>query len=341
MKFGLSVLLSILALSLAAGDASEPIPYFIQGTAIRNLTVVLPTGGEAYFIGQPQTFVYGGQGSNLKNVEVDLSRDGGLTFEVLGTINNKIKNKLLKNRFLWTVTGPASSKCIVRFSGVKGKKQVSVLSGMFTVGSGLDANGELLGSPQGDSGPQGPAGPAGPQGPKGDQGPAGKNGADGEMGSMGPQGPQGLQGPAGPQGPAGEKGATGNAGAKGDTGAAGPAGPQGPAGAKGATGSQGSAGPAGPQGAQGPAGVGCGYVVIANYQDFTNGNKDHNETISNAAITATSIVIVTYVDPDGDNGDTTVSLVGKPVAGKATVRFKSSNDFEASGFMYTIYNKAP
>ena len=78
-------------------------------------------------------------------------------------------------------------------------------------------------------------------------------------------GPQGVPGPVGP------------------TGAAGPVGPVGPAGV---------IGPAGPKGPPGPPPANYGSVFL------TSTNKSHVETITNASVTAASIIIVTFVDGD-------------------------------------------
>lgn len=249
MKLFLSACLAVAAMALQAADSiplSQGALTVVPSVKKYNINVVIPEGGEVFVAGQPQVFVYGGR-TRLTSVLVEMSRDGGGTYQTLGTINNKIKDRTLRNKFFWTVTGPSSTNCIVRFSGITAKRHVAVTSGEFSIASGPDGDGDaLLTGPQGDAGPagpQGPAGPAGAQGQKGDKGDAG------DIGSMGPAGPAGEQGPAGPQGPQGVKGD------KGDTGDTGCAGPVGPAGPKGATGSQGPAGAAGAQGPAGPAGA--------------------------------------------------------------------------------------
>lgn len=87
----------------------------------------------------------------------------------------------------------------------------------FTIGTGLQWNGNTLEAP-GGVGPQGPKGDQGDPGPQGPTGPAGAQGPQGDVGPAGPQGAQGIQGIQGVQGVAG---ATGPQGAKGDTGATG------------------------------------------------------------------------------------------------------------------------
>lgn len=322
-------LLFCLCALVAVTGFAEDVPLHVNGTIENNLTVTVPDGGEVYVVGTQQTFVYGGKGTNLKNVEVDLSRDGGQTFESLGSINNKVKNRLLKNRFFWTVTGPAAGNCTVRFSGMRGKHKVSVLSPAFAIAG--DDNNQLLVGPAGPAGAQGDAGPAGPagaQGPKGDKGDKGDQGVAGDIGSMGPAGPAGSQGPAGPagpqgpagakgatgyagpQGPAGPAGATGPAGVAGPAGAQGPAGvagPAGPAGAKGATGNNGATGPqgpAGPAGPQGPAGASCypsGCFFGCCY--LTGTNCTHDEVINDSRCKPGCIIHIDFDDSEANCGD--------------------------------------
>ncbi|HEU4889574.1 MAG TPA: hypothetical protein VFV49_16940 [Thermoanaerobaculia bacterium] len=212
---------------------------------------------------------------------------------------------------------------------------VMIRGGGFTLssfGAGTDLTVDLLGyfveDPDGQ-GPQGEPGPAGPQGPKGDQG---LTGAQGEIGPMGPQGPKGDQGltgaqgeigPMGPQGPKGDQGLTGAQGEigpmgpqgdQGLTGPQGPTGPEGPQGSIGLTGPQGPIGPQGPQGPQGPAGHGITFV--SGVETFPPGGSI---TINDANISATSLLIVNYVNGSrgnacsvDDQGDGWATLSGSP-----------------------------
>lgn len=173
-----------------------------------NILVQSPLGGEAYFEGLDATIL---TKTNLKTETVELSKDGGATFSPLGTINNRDKNRFQRNRLVWAVKGPASTSCVLRFTGKQGKKTIVVLSKPFVIITKAWATGD-----QGLQGLTGPAGPEGPAGPKGDTG---------DIGSMGPQGAAGSQGIAGPKGATGSQGPQGVAGPKGATG------PQGPAGA--------------------------------------------------------------------------------------------------------------
>ena len=230
------------------------------------------------------------------------------------------------------------------------------------------AAGVAIAGPTGPAGPQGPAGPPGADGAVGPQGPAGLQGNDGPMGPAGPAGAVGAQGPAGaagpqglqgipgvagptgatgPRGPTGATGATGATGPRGATGATGATGPAGPTGATGArgptgpTGATGATGPAGPTGPTGPTGAtgatgpqGPAGPPPGNYGSFTltSTNKSHAETINNAAVTATSIILVTFVD--GDSGTTNnkdVTLTVRNVqAGKFTVFVNSATAFSTT-----------
>src|SRR5262245_25272839 len=87
---------------------------FVTHGAAPALTVVAPRGGEVYVTGQKQTVLLGGK---LKAVTLELSRDGGATFELLGIVNNTVKDKTKRNNFAFTVTGAASSNCMIRAKG--------------------------------------------------------------------------------------------------------------------------------------------------------------------------------------------------------------------------------
>lgn len=330
-KFVLAAL-ALMASCAFAGDA-----YLLSGLPpgqrprAYNLSVTIPDGGEVFVVGQTQTLVYGGR-PLLKNVEVDLSRDGGQTWEVLGTIASKRRGPIGGNKFSWKVAGPSSTNCIVRFSGMIGKKKIAVNSDAFSVagGGGADGGPDLFTGPAGNAGNDGTVGPAGPAGPQGIPGVAGPKGDAGDIGSMGPQGPAGENGPAGPQGPAGPKGSTGAAGPAGAAGVAGPAGPKGDVG---------SMGPKGDTGPAGPAGASAGVHIVRGHFAMTSIAPDHYETLNNAAITADSVIILTLVDPDGDNGSMVLTH-RVPTAGSVSVHCLDvyGNDIENGAFDYLIVN---
>lgn len=261
--------------------------------ATPKMSISAPHGGEAYVAGQPQNLVYNGK-TKFKSLLVEVSRDGGETWKVVGTINNKVKDVSKRNVFTWVVEGPSSARCKIRMTGEMGggkkKKKVSVESGLFALATGTGDDGELFTGPTGatgavgdkgligDKGDKGDVGATGAQGPQGDKGDVGAKGDKGDtgatgakgdqgdkgdIGSTGPAGVDGIQGVAGPQGPQGAQGPKGDQGDKGDKGDQGIAGVDGKDGAAGAAGAQGpqgdkgdkgDVGAAGAQGAQGPKG---------------------------------------------------------------------------------------
>ena len=201
--------------------------------------------------------------------------------------------------------------------------------------------------PKGDKGDTGDTGAIGPQGSKADKGDAGAigpQGPKGDTGAVGPKGDKGDTGAAGPQGAKGDDGAVGAKGDKGDTGAVGPkgdkgddgvAGPQGPAGLQGPAGPQGAMGPMGPQGPQGNPGRDglSGMVAIKGGACYPPGNNANSVlSVSDASVTANSIVILNYTDSNS-NGQA-LALVGQ-----------GAGHFETTGapntcFQYVVINTA-
>ena len=115
-------------------------------------------------------------------------------------------------------------------------------------------------------------------------------------------GAQGPPGPEGPQGPQGDTGATG---------------PQGPAGAQGAQGPQ---GPAGPQGPQGPPGASSN--VFPSAQAYTL-SKNGKLTVSDAHVTANSIIFLQYVGGDNNSPSAVEITNGRfVVAGHPNRKFR-------------------
>jgi len=201
--------------------------------------------------------------------------------------------------------------------------------------------------PQGEKGDKGDTGAIGPQGAKGDKGdtgaigPQGAKGDKGDAGAIGPQGPKGDTGAVGPKGDKGDMGAVGPQGPKGDTGADGPKGDKGDtgiAGLQGPAGPQGPMGPMGPMGPQGPKGDPGrdgrnGMTAIKGSACYPPGNNA-NSTLSvlDDSVTASSIVILNYTDPNS-NGQAQ-ALVGQ-----------GAGHFETTGapntcFQYVVINPA-
>ncbi len=118
--------------------------------------VASPQGGEVYVVGQTQTFLYSGR--VFKTLTVELSRDGGVTWEAIGSIENKDRAK--RNQFKWIVSGSSTQNARVRMKSTKGKTTMEVLSNSFIITD-----------------------EAGLKGAKGEAGVDGKPGADGKNAS--------------------------------------------------------------------------------------------------------------------------------------------------------------
>ena len=93
-----------------------------------------PRGGEVYTVGQAQCVRLGDK-TRAKTVRIELSRDAGGSYEILGTIDNG--NKANRNVLVFTVTTPASSHCVLRATGTIGKTTSVLVSYPFTIN---DAN---------------------------------------------------------------------------------------------------------------------------------------------------------------------------------------------------------
>lgn len=109
--------------------------------ASATITFDSPRGGEEYALGQVQKVRLGKTPS--KAIKIELSRDGGTTFELLGSIDNLVKDINLRNVLSFTVAAPASSNCVIRASGAIGMNVVVEISSPFSIGS---AGGPLNGS---------------------------------------------------------------------------------------------------------------------------------------------------------------------------------------------------
>src|SRR5690349_1931941 len=83
------------------------------------IQVTSPVGGETYFEGG--TAVIAAKTSG-KAVTVSISRDGGATFTQIGVINNRAKDRTVRNKLFWNITGPASDDCIFKFAWTTGAK---------------------------------------------------------------------------------------------------------------------------------------------------------------------------------------------------------------------------
>ena len=72
---------------------------------------------------------------------------------------------------------------------------------------------------------------------------------------------------------------------------------------------------------------------------MTSNKADHYETLSDTSITPDSVIILTLVDPDGDNGGMILTH-RVPVAGSVSVHVYdlTGNDIENGSFDYLIVN---
>ncbi|MCK6472701.1 MAG: hypothetical protein L6R28_13235 [Planctomycetes bacterium] len=111
--------------------------------AVKPITVEKPAGGEMYLPGQTQTVVLNAK-TRAKSVLVELSRDGGVTFETLGTIDNTVKEKTARNRLQWTVDEPYSSDAVIRATSTDPMRPGAGTSDSFAIGAPTgDGSGEL------------------------------------------------------------------------------------------------------------------------------------------------------------------------------------------------------
>lgn len=104
-----------------------------------------PAGGELFVVGQTQ-FVRLSAKTRYKRVTIELSRNGGQTFEALGEIDNSVARQS-RNFLQFQVTGAASSRCVIRASapnarGLSGEFSISVNGSL--PGSGTASNNSVL-----------------------------------------------------------------------------------------------------------------------------------------------------------------------------------------------------
>src|ERR1041385_7045506 len=79
------------------------------------LSIDSPRGGEVFIIGQTYRIQLGAK-TRAKTVRVELSRDGGNTFESIGAIDNTVKDHSKRNTLSWAPSGVASSNCLIHIS---------------------------------------------------------------------------------------------------------------------------------------------------------------------------------------------------------------------------------
>ena len=114
------------------------------------ITIANPAGGELFVEGQVQ-YVRLSDKTRAKSVLIEISRDGGVTFSELGTIDNTTKDLTKRNVLKFTVTAPDSSNCILRATG----GDASVVTGAFSITGGGSSGGPQI---PGTATPSGAAG---------------------------------------------------------------------------------------------------------------------------------------------------------------------------------------
>jgi CSLREA domain-containing protein len=112
-----------------AGNTSEfaqNAPISPSGTLPPSITVVVPNGGENWPVDSAQTIQWTSSGVS-GNVKIELSRDGGSTFETLfaSTANDGSQS--------WMVTEPATTQALVRVSSVNNPSVSDLSNAEFTI----------------------------------------------------------------------------------------------------------------------------------------------------------------------------------------------------------------
>lgn len=105
----------------------------------RPIVIVNPAGGEVYAPGSSQTILLDPK-TRAKTILIEISRDGGVNFDPVGTIDNTQKAKALRNRLTWTPDLPASNEAILRATSTDPRKPGDGLSNLFSIADVLDSD---------------------------------------------------------------------------------------------------------------------------------------------------------------------------------------------------------
>lgn len=113
------------------------------------VVITSPRGGEIFVIGQTQ-YVRLADATKFKSVRIELSRDGGATYSVLGVIDNTVP-KPNRNVLQFQVTGPVANNCVIRATGISPVKPATGLTGSFVITDTIappsgSAGGDLTGT---------------------------------------------------------------------------------------------------------------------------------------------------------------------------------------------------
>jgi hypothetical protein len=113
----------------ATSDSSDSSFTISQPPPPASITVTVPNGGENWPINSSQTITWTSSGVS-GNVKIELSRDGGATFQTLlaDTPNDGSQN--------WTVTGPTTMQARVKISSVSNPTVNDQSDANFTISGG-------------------------------------------------------------------------------------------------------------------------------------------------------------------------------------------------------------
>ncbi len=103
--------------------------------AAKPIIFTSPTGGEVMAPGSMHTIRLDPK-TRYKSIEIRLSTDGGQTFdEVVGTIDNKIKDWAKRNTLAWTVPATPTTQAMLRAVSVGGRTVGSGSTSAFSIGT--------------------------------------------------------------------------------------------------------------------------------------------------------------------------------------------------------------
>jgi hypothetical protein len=109
-------------------------------TDVPVISLIAPDGGEIWDIGTVQTMAW--NSNHVANVKIELSRDGGATFETL--VASQPSSPSFHE---WTVTGPATTQALVRLSSVENPSVSDISSTPFTIQPSLVITSPIFSSP--------------------------------------------------------------------------------------------------------------------------------------------------------------------------------------------------
>lgn len=99
------------------------------------ITFETPRGGEVFVSGQTY-LIRLGQRTRPKQIDIELSTDQGATFSKIGTINNLVKDRNLRNVFKWEAPLAHSGRCMLRAVAMTRGGTINMLSPVFSINFG-------------------------------------------------------------------------------------------------------------------------------------------------------------------------------------------------------------